>query len=155
MEREFIRVRSAKDIIITLTLIISGSIMVAWPDSQSISVAGFFILFAGILLGFILKSGYKDQKSGKYYQKTEHYFAQSLKHEIATKLATDLKGINLNSEDKGNGLRLDVYYSKATGKAYIQLFEYIPHSYEPCSQMYEHTLTDASEISKNNPISSK
>ena len=149
MEKTFVRVRSAKDIIITLTLIISGTIMVAWPDSQSVSVAGFFILFAGILLGFILKSGYKDPESGKYYQKIEHYFAQSMKHEIATKLATDLKGVNLNSDDKGNGLRLDVYYSKATGKAYIQLFEYIPHSYEPCSQMYEHSLTDASEISRN------
>ena len=151
MEREFIRVRSAKDIFITLALIISGTIMVAWPDSQSISVAGFFTLFAGILLWFVMKTGYKDTESGKLYQKKEHYFAQSLKHEIATKLATNLKSIDLNSEDKGNGLRLDVYYSKATGKAYIQLFEYIPHTYEPCSQMYEHSLTDASEISKNHP----
>ena len=151
MEREFIRVRSAKDIFITLALIISGTIMVAWPDSQPISVAGFFTLFAGILLWFVMKTGYKDTESGKLYQKKEHFFAQSLKHEITTKLATNLKSIDLNSEDKGNGLRLDVYYSKATGKAYIQLFEYIPHTYEPCSQMYEHTLTDASEISKNHP----
>ena len=147
MEREFIRVRSLKDVIITLTLIIGGCIMVAWPDSQSISVAGFFTLFAGILLGFILKSGYKDPESGKYYQKKEHFFAQSQKYEISKKLATNLKSINLHDEDKGNGLRLDVYYSKATGKAYIQLFEYIPHTYEPCSQMYEHTLSEASEIS--------
>ena len=151
MEREFIRVRSAKDIFITLALIISGTIMVAWPDSQPISVAGFFTLFAGILLWFVMKTGYKDPESGKLYQKKEHFFAQSLKHEIATKLATNLKAIDLNAEDKGSGLRLDVYYSKATGKAYIQLFEYIPHTYEPCSQMYEHTLTDASEISKNHP----
>ena len=151
MEREFIRVRSVKDIVITLALIISGSIMVAWPDSQPISVAGFFTLFAGILLWFVMKTGYKDTESGMHYQKKEHYFAQSLKHELATKLATNLKSIDLNTEDKGNGLRLDVYYSKTTGKAYIQLFEYIPHSYEPCSQMYEHTLTDASEISKDHP----
>ena len=121
--------------------------MVAWPDSQSISVAGFFTLFAGILLGFILKSGYKDPESGKYYQKKEHFFAQSQKYEISKKLATNLKSINQHDEDKGTGLRLDVYYSKATGKAYIQLFEYIPHTYEPCSQMYEHTLSEASEIS--------
>ena len=147
MEREFIRVRSLKDVIITLTLIIGGCIMVAWPDSQSISVAGFFTLFAGILLGFILKSGYKDPESGKYYQKKEHFFAQSQKYEISKKLATNLKSINQHDEDKGTGLRLDVYYSKATGKAYIQLFEYIPHTYEPCSQMYEHTLSEASEIS--------
>ena len=147
MEREFIRVRSVKDIVITLALIISGSIMVAWPDSQPISVAGFFTLFAGILLWFVMKTGYKDTESGMHYQKKEHYFAQSLKHELATKLATNLKSIDLNTEDKGNGLRLDVYYSKTTGKAYIQLFEYIPHSYEPCSQMYEHTFTEASEIS--------
>lgn len=147
MEKEFIRVRSVKDIIITSTIIVCGCIMLAWPDSQSISVAGFFTLFAGILLGFIMKSGYKDSESGIYYCKKEHYFAQSLKNDIINKLSDNLKSINFKNQDNGNGLRLDVYYSKKAGKAYIQLFEYIPYKYEPCSQMIEHSLSDVTEIS--------
>ena len=148
MEREFIRVRSAKDIFITLILIAAGGIMVALPTSQAINVAGFFLIFAGLLLGIILKTGYKDTESGINYFKKERFFAQSLRDDIACKIESNLKGINLAEEDKGNGLRLDIYYSKAAGKAFIQLFEYIPYKYEPCTKMYEHTLTDAAELSR-------
>lgn len=148
MEREFIRVRSAKDIFITFTLIAAGGIMIALPTSQAVNVAGFFLIFAGLLLGIILKTGYKDIESGINYYKKERFFAQSLKEDIGRKIASNLKGINLAEEDKGNGLRLDIYYSKAAGKAFIQLFEYIPYKYEACSKMYEHPLTEASELSR-------
>lgn len=148
MEREFIRVRSAKDIFITFTLIAAGGIMIALPTSQAVNVAGFFLIFAGLLLGIILKTGYKDTESGINYYKKERFFAQNLRDDIAHKIQGNLKGINLAEEDKGNGLRLDIYYSKVAGKAFIQLFEYIPYKYEACSKMYEHPLTEASELSR-------
>ena len=148
MGREFIRVRSAKDIFTTLILIAAGSIMIALPTSQAVNVAGFFLIFAGLVLGIILKTGYKDTESGINYNKKERFFAQNLRNDIARKIQGNLKGINLAEEDKGNGLRLDIYYSKASGKAFIQLFEYIPYKYEPCSKMYEHSLTDAADLSR-------
>ena len=148
MEREFIRVRSAKDIFTTLILITAGGIMIALPTSQAVNVAGFFLIFAGLVLGIILKTGYKETESGINYYKKERFFAQNLRDDIARKIQGNLKGINLAEEDKGNGLRLDIYYSKASGKAFIQLFEYIPYKYEPCSKMYEHSLTDAADLSR-------
>lgn len=148
MEREFIRVRSAKDIFTTLILITAGGIMIALPTSQAVNVAGFFLIFAGLVLGIILKTGYKDTESGINYYKKERFFAQNLRDDIARKIQGNLNGINLAEEDKGNGLRLDIYYSKASGKAFIQLFEYIPYKYEPCSKMYEHSLTDAADLSR-------
>ena len=148
MERELIRVRSAKDIFTTLILIAAGSIMIALPTSQAVNVAGFFLIFAGLVLGIILKTGYKDTESGINYYKKERFFAQNLRDDISRKIQGNLKGINLAEEDKGNGLRLDIYYSKASGKAFIQLFEYIPYKYEPCSKMYEHSLTDAADLSR-------
>ena len=148
MEGEFIRVRSAKDIFTTLILIAAGSIMIALPTSQAVNVAGFFLIFAGLVLGIILKTGYKDTESGINYYKKERFFAQNLRDDISRKIQGNLKGINLAEEDKGNGLRLDIYYSKASGKAFIQLFEYIPYKYEPCSKMYEHSLTDAADLSR-------
>ena len=54
--------------------------------------------------------------------------------------------MNLSQEDKGNSLRLDIYYSQEAGKAYVQIFEYIPYRYEPYSPVYEHELANVSEL---------
>lgn len=140
MEKEFIRVRSVKDIVITFSLIIAGSISVALPTSQSINVLGFFLIFAGLLLLFILKTGYKDLSTGIAYSKSERYFAHSLKDDIHRKILAGNVNIDLSAEDQGNGLRLDLYHSRKAGKAYIQIFEYIPYKYEPCSDIHEFEL---------------
>lgn len=140
MEKEFIRVRSVKDIVITFSLIITGSICIALPTAQSINVLGFFLIFAGLLLLFILKTGYKDTATGLAYSKTERYFAQSLKDKIHHQIRTGKVNIDLSTEDSGNGLRLDIYHSAKAGKAYIQIFEYIPYKYEPCSSIHEFEL---------------
>lgn len=137
MEKEFSRVRSAKDITITATLIITGCILVALPTSESINITGFFLIFTGLILAFVLRTGYKDNETGERYSKVEKFFAQSLKGEITNALETSLKKLNLSEEDKGNGIRLDIYYSRKTGKSYSQLFEYIPYKYEPCTGQYE------------------
>ena len=137
MEKEFSRVRSAKDIAITATLIITGCVLVALPTSASINITGFFLIFTGLILAFVLRTGYKDNETGERYCKVEKFFAQSLKSEITNALETSLKKLNLSEEDKGNGIRLDIYYSRKSGKSYSQLFEYIPSKYEPCTGQYE------------------
>jgi len=137
MEKEFSRVRSAKDITITATLIIAGCVLVALPTSASVNITGFFLIFTGLILAFVLRTGYKDNETGERYCKVEKFFAQSLKSEITNALETSLKKLNLSEEDKGNGIRLDIYYSRKTGKSYSQLFEYIPYKYEPCTRQYE------------------
>ena len=137
MEKEFSRVRSAKDITITATLIITGCVLVALPTSASINITGFFLIFTGLILAFVLRTGYKDNETGERYCKVEKFFAQSLKSEITNALETSLKKLNLSEEDKGNGIRLDIYYSRKSGKSYSQLFEYIPYKYEPCTGQNE------------------
>ena len=64
---------------------------------------------------------------------------------ISEALATKPHTIDLSEEDKGNAVRLDIYYSKTSGKSYLQLFEYVPYKYEPCSAIYEH---EAARIEK-------
>ena len=136
MNKEFTRVRSSKDIIITTALIIAGSICVGFVESQAINVFGFFTLFTGILLLFILKTGYKDQETGIRYTKYEHYFAHGIKDQILSQLRKNPAALTLKGEDDGNGLRLDIYKNK-TGATYYQLFEYIPYKYEPCSEIFK------------------
>ena len=67
MEKEFIRVRSAKDIIISASFIIIGSILLALQTGASINLLGFCMLFGGIILALTLRNGYKDTSTGKQY----------------------------------------------------------------------------------------
>ena len=148
MEKTFIKVRSTKDIAISASLTILGAVLVALPTSTSINILGFFMIFAGIILALALKSGYKDVETGEKFCKVERYFAQSMRQEIASALAARPGSVNLQEENKGNGIRLDVYYSKSLGKAYVQLFEYIPYKYEPCTSLYEHALNNVGNLIK-------
>ena len=136
MNCDFIRVRTTKDLTVSLAFIISGVLCMGFVDSESITVLGFFLLVAGIFLLLILKSGYKEQSTGIIYKKTEHYFAQSVKDNIIKQLQHNPTSLSYSDEDKGTGLRLDVYTNK-NGAAYYQLFEYIPYKYEPCTKVFK------------------
>ncbi len=146
MEKNFIRVRSIKDITISCILTITGCILIALPTATSVNVLGFFLIFTGILLFFILRTGYKETGSGEKYNKTERFFAQAQRPELLEKIASEPNAIDLKEEDKGNAVRLDIYYSNESGKAYLQVFEYIPYKYEPCSKQFEHPAAEISKI---------
>ena len=140
MEKEFIRVRSVKDIVIFVSLIALGSVLVALPTGTAVNITGFFMIFAGLILALVMKSGYKDAEKGDCYNKKEHQFQQAYNAALSSAISKKPESVDLSEEDKGNALRLDVYYSKASGKAYLQLFEYIPYKYEPCSEMLEYGI---------------
>ena len=148
MEKTFIRVRSAKDIVIFVSLVIAGSVLILLPTGAAVNITGFFLIFAGLILAFVLKSGYKDIETGEKFQKEEHYFQQAMNAPISAAITSKPETIDLSEEDKGNAIRLDVYYSKSSGKAYLQLFEYIPHSYEPCSKQYEYEMCRVEKLIK-------
>ena len=148
MNKEFIRVRSVKDVAISTSMKICGSILLLLPTSDSINILGFFMIFTGIILFLTLRSSYKDTETGIIYSKKEHFFAQSIRQELLDTLTSMPSSISLSEEDKGNGIRLDIYHSKATGKAYIQMFEYVPYKYEPCSKVLEYNLSDVVKLVK-------
>lgn len=140
MNKTFVRVRSIKDITIFTSLIIIGAVLVALPTGTGVNIAGFFMIFAGIIIAFVLRTGCKDTETGDKYRKKVHYFQQAMKPEILSALETKPGTIDLTQADKGNAVELDIYYSPDSGKAYLQLFEYIPYKYEPCSRMYEYEM---------------
>lgn len=148
MEKKFIRVRSAKDISISASFIILGSVLISLPTGAGVNIAGFFMIFAGMILALALKTGYKDEATGKKYQKREHYFQQAAKYEVCSALESDPGLIDLSQADKGNAIKLDIYYSKSSGKAHLQIFEYIPYKYETCSRMYEYDINRIEKLIK-------
>ena len=148
MEKTFIRVRSIKDIVIFISLIILGTVLIASPVGEAANIAGFFIIFTGAILAFVLKSGYKDADTNEKYLKKERYFQQASHTSISSAIASDPETVDLSQENKGNALRLDVYYSKSAGKACIQLFEYVPYTYQPCTKMYEYEISKVTKLLK-------
>ena len=148
MEKTFIRVRSIKDITIFVSLALVGAILTALPIGDAANIAGFFIIVAAGILAFVLKSAYKDVDTNEKYLKKERYFQQTMHAAISSAIASNPDSVDLSEEDKGNALRLDIYYSKSSGKAYLQLFEYIPYTYQPCTRVHECEISKASKIIK-------
>ena len=148
MEKTFTRVHSIKDIVIFISFLILGGILVAVPTGDAVNITGFFLVFAGAILALVLKTGYKDVETNEKYIKKERYFQQTMHAAIADAIASKPDSIDLSQENKGNALKLDIYFSKATGKAYIQLFEYVPYTYQPCSKMYEYEISKVGKLIK-------
>ena len=71
MEKNFIKVRTIKDIIISLSLIIIGAVIsFAFNGFGTVSV-GYSLIILGIVLAFVLKRAYKEIESGELYLKRE------------------------------------------------------------------------------------
>lgn len=148
MEKTFTRVHSIKDIVIFISLLVLGGILVAVPTSDAVNITGFFLVLAGAILALVLKTGYKDVETNVKYIKKERYFQQAMHAAIADAIASKPDSIDLSQENKGNAIKLDIYFSKASGKAYIQLFEYVPYTYQPCSKMYEYEISKVGKLIK-------
>lgn len=148
MENRFDRVRSAKDIAISLILFAAGIACIVVPGSVPVNIVGYTSAIAGLILFFVMKTAFKDTETGEKLKKTEKYFPASKSESILKALSTDPQDIDLNEENKGNGLKVDTYYNTSTGHVFIQLFEYIPYKYEPCSPVYSYDISKAQKLIK-------
>ena len=146
MEKEFCRVRSGRDIVLTSIIIIGGALLLALPTSDPLNILGMILITAGIILSFVLRSGYKDPQNGDLYCKSEKYFDKRYKSKLAEAIANEPDKINLCEENIGNGIRLDIYYCRKKGKAYAQLFEYIPYRYEACTEQHEYEIIKVTKL---------
>ena len=146
MKKTFVRVRSVRDVVIFSTLLIAGALLIALPTSPAVNITGFLMICSGSILAFILKTGYRDADTKEIYFKKEHFFQHAVSAQIAAAIASKPDTVDLSAENLGNSMRLDVYYSKTSNKAYIQLYEYIPYMYEPCTEMYEYDLSKVTKL---------
>ena len=146
MEKNFIRVRSAKDIKIFSLFIIAGCILALVPNADSLNLGGYSLIVIGVVLALLLKSGYKDVSTKEFFQKKELLFPKEMKASILSALASDSNSIELSKNGESQALKLELFYSKASGKAYLQLFEYIPYQYEMCSEIYEHEISKIGQL---------
>lgn len=146
MNKEIIKVRTVADVAISSALLVLGIVLVALPTAVSVSILGFFTLVVGALLLAVLKSGWQDAKTKERYCKKEVFFHQGSKDKILHALEHRTGNIELSEDDRGEGMRMEIYYSKQSRKAFVTLFEYVPYSYEPVSPTVEYTVDEIAKL---------
>lgn len=140
MEKKFLNVHSKKDIVLIVLLIIAGAICLLLPLGSYAHIISFLLITLGIFLAFVMKSEYKEVSSGVRCKKKELFFQPNQKMAIQAAIASNPEVIESPTSMSGNSIKLDIYYSLSAKKAYLQLFEYIPHRYEACSEVYVHDI---------------
>lgn len=146
MERNFVKSRSVMDVVISTSTVVLGCILAIVPLGAGVAIGGYMLIILGFLLALMMKSEYREELSGEKYQKQEYFFPKEEKNQLLSALASAPGKIDLGQKGKGQVLRLDIYYSKALGKCYIQLFEYVPYQYVPCSQLVGCELAKISNL---------
>lgn len=146
MEQRFIKIRSTKDIIIFTAFIIAGILLVVLPENIGANMGGYTLIVIGIILSQILKSDYCDKQTLKRYYKHQLYFDATQKSLLQSAVASTPNTVDTTSEGAGQTLRLDIYFSCQANRASLQLFEYVPHEYCPCTEVYNYDLTDIKRL---------
>lgn len=148
MEKRFIRVCSVKDLIISILFVVVGILLTYVPEIVAVNMGGYVLIVTGFAFLLLLKSEYKDLESGERYVRKIFAFPGNMRAAILSAVETAPRAIDLSQEGKGEHLRLEFYYGKKTGKAYLQLFEYVSYQYEVCSKVYEHKIEDVEKLIK-------
>ena len=146
MEQRFIKIRSTKDIIIFTLFIIAGILLIILPEDVGANMGGYTLIIIGVIIARILKSDYCDKQELKRYHKRQLYFSSEQQSQLRKAVASRPNEIAISEEIAGQTLRLDIYYSYQANRAFIQLFEYIPHEYCPCTEVYNYNLAEIKNL---------
>lgn len=146
MGNNFIKVRSVKDIILSLSIILVGVILVIISVSEGANMGGYALIILGAVLTIFLKSGYCNTATKKVYNKKEFLFAGEMRASIVSALKSNPELIKLSESGKGQVLKLIIFYSKSSGNAFVQLYEYVPYEYKACTDMYDFEIGKVSKL---------
>ena len=148
MEQRFIKIRSIKDIVIFTLVILAGVLLVILPENIGANMGGYTLIVIGLILASLLKSDYCDKRTLKRYYKRQLYFNIAQKSKLLSAITSCPSTINTSTESEGQTLRLDIYFSHQANRASIQLFEYVPHEYTPCSEIHDYNLSEIEHLIK-------
>ena len=76
------------------------------------------------------------------------YFPASRKAEILEALKTDPSKMDWSETEAGNGLKVDIYINKKNNLVFVHCAEYIPYSYQDCSDWFAFSLDQVGNLTK-------
>ena len=148
MKNKFIRVRSTKDIIISAALLVLGVALIVFTNIEAANISGYMFVVIGLVLLPVLKTAYRDAETKALYFKKDLYFLREMKDSIIKALESSPEKIDMSQAGKGQVLLLRVYYSKSAARAYMQLSEYVPHEYKPCTEVCVYDISQVEGLLK-------
>ncbi len=148
MNKEFTRVRSARDIVLSSILLLAGLACILVPSSMAISILGCFITIIGIVLFCVLKSLRKDKETGICYNIAHKYYPKARKTEILNALANDPAGFDWSESGSEESFRLDIYSSRQNNTVFVHCFEFIPYEYISCADWFKLELDKCGNMLK-------
>lgn len=104
MEKEFVRVRSMRDVIISAAMTVIGIVLIILPTSVSVNIFGTCLAVPGVLMLLFLKTDYRDTETGLRFRRVIKYYPASSKDEIMAALKSDLSKVAWNEKGTADGL---------------------------------------------------
>lgn len=130
MEIKFKNIHTAKDLMISLGILLSG-VALFFVNAGLGAVIAIF----GLVLLLVYKKGYRADGTRFLRKDLE------LNKACRTSVAEYLSGMDVKPEilegNEGGSVRLLVYYNREEGRAFAQLFDYKDYDYHPATEMVE------------------
>lgn len=132
MECNFKKVHTAKDLAISIVVLLAGAGLFFVNKGLGVCFA-----VCGLAMLFIYRSGYKKDGQGVVLQMKSVDLCKGCKQSIIDFLnGKDVTPLIKEGSD-GGSVRLDVYYNTAGGVAYAQLFDFRNYEYDPETDVIE------------------
>lgn len=128
METTFKKVHTAKDLTISISIILVGIGLCFVNMGLGVSVA-----ICGLLTLCLYKSGYK--KDGVVLARKSEDLCKACKASLLEFLKGQENTPMLTKGSEGGCIRLDVYFNQKEGVAYAQVFDFCYYTYEPASEL--------------------
>lgn len=147
MEKEFVRARSVRDVVLSSVLTIAGILLILLSSSIPVNIVGCCLAIPGVLMLIFMKTDYKDAETGFRFRRLIKYFPASKKPEVLAALKDNPGKAEWKEEDaSANGLMVDIYAGKNVDKVFVRVSEFIPYNYEPCTDWFSYDEKDVTSL---------
>lgn len=132
METNIKKVHTAKDLTISLGLIVIGAGLFFINKG-----CGFCIAALGLLLFFLYNTGYKINGSTKTYHKKSLDLCRGCKEPLVNFLEGKTSELDIKEGSEGGCIRVDFYFCSPDQSSFIQIFDFRGYEYQKDGDLRE------------------
>ena len=144
MDQTIRKSRTSYDMLFSMVIVFIGIAACAISHSGAITLMGILFIITGIICWMILKSGYVDTTTSRSIKKEEAYFPVEYKQNLIDAVLNNPERLNELPNSPMNTMKVHLFHNDTD--LYLQLFEYIPCEYKPCTKLIKHKMCDLSKL---------
>lgn len=132
MEYNFKKVHTGKDLAISTIVLLAGAGLFFVNKGLGICIG-----ICGLFMYLVYKGGYRKDGKGILLSKKSEDICKACRTSIVEFLEGKNTVPTIKQGNEGGSIRLDVYFNKAEGIAYAQLYDFCNYTYEPATGVVE------------------